>query len=96
MAFTRFTSDFGNPALVVSDRGTQLTKAGRLVNENQDIAPKWDWAAIQNSAARSGTRWVFVEAGSQWRNGLETGCLLKEKYDGCVPMMAVYDGCSGC
>ena len=99
LTFSRFTSNFGNPALVVSDRGTQLMKASKTVESVREgggglqgdclqgqsapgrltLPPEgatrggvrsWDWSAITERAAKSGTKWTFVEAGSQWRNGL--------------------------
>ncbi|MCP3680154.1 MAG: hypothetical protein GY782_07870, partial [Gammaproteobacteria bacterium] len=99
LTFSRFTSNYGNPALVVSDRGTQLLKASKTVESVREgggglqgdcqqalCAPgsptlppegatqggvrSWDWSAISERAAKSGTKWIFVEAGSQWRNGL--------------------------
>ena len=67
-AFRRFTSNFGNPALVVSDAGTQLRKAGQVI-EAGDPA-NLDWERIAAGAARNGTTWKCVAAGCQWRNGL--------------------------
>ena len=66
--YRRFTANFGNPALVVTDAGTQLRKAGQLL-EAGDPA-NLDWERIANGAARNGTVWKCVEAGCQWRNGL--------------------------
>ena len=69
ITYSRFVADHGPPALVVSDRGSQLVKAGSLIGESAE--PKaWDWEDISRKGAKSGTKWVFVEAGSQWRNGL--------------------------
>ena len=67
-AYTRFTSNHGNPLLVVSDAGSQLVKAGKVITE-QDI-PKLDWSQIKEKAAKNGTDWQTVEPGCQWRNGL--------------------------
>ena len=69
LAYSRFTSDYGAPALVVSDRGTQLVRAGKVIGGQSDVTG-WDWTLISSRAARSGTKWTFVEPGSQWRNGL--------------------------
>ena len=52
--------------------------AGRLVGEQQEEPPQWDWDRITQTAAKSVTKWVFVEAGSQWRNGIvehQVACL---------------------
>ena len=32
-AYRRFTANFGNPLLVVSDSGSQLKKAGKLIEQ---------------------------------------------------------------
>ena len=67
-AYTRFTSNHGNPLLVVSDSGTQLVKAGKIAAE---FAPaSLDWISIGEKAAKNGTKWKVVEIGCQWRNGL--------------------------
>ena len=63
-----FTSNHGNPLLVVSDSGTQLVKAGKIAAE---FAPaSLDWISIGEKAAKNGTKWKVVEIGCQWRNGL--------------------------
>ena len=66
--YRRFTANFGNPLLVVSDAGSQLKKAGKLVEQGDPAALDWD--RIQQGAARNGTEWKCVEPGCQWRNGL--------------------------
>ena len=48
--------------------GSQLKRAGRVVQDGD--VPTWDPQKIQGEAAKSGTKWVLVEAGSHWRNGL--------------------------
>ena len=68
LAFTRFTSNYGVPSLVVSDLGSQLVKAGKMVNKEEK--PAWDWRKIERETLKSGTKWVFVAAGCHWRNGL--------------------------
>ena len=70
LAYVRFTSNFGTPALICSDRGSQLVKAGGSVETSQPDTSGWEWPRIVDSAAKSGTKWVFVESGCQWRNGL--------------------------
>ena len=67
-AYQRFTANHGNPLLVVTDAGSQLRKAGKLVEQGDPAG--LDWERIVNGAARSGTNWKCVEAGCQWRNGL--------------------------
>ena len=38
VSYKRFTNDFGTPELIVSDRGSQLVKAGKILNvEKQDL-----------------------------------------------------------
>ena len=66
--YTRFTSNYGCPVLVVSDAGSQLAKAGKLINEADPA--RLDWKKIREGAAKNGTKWHNVEAGCQWRNGL--------------------------
>ena len=49
-----------------------------MVGSNEDDQLKLDWGHISSSAAKSGTKWQLVEAGSQWRNGIverQVGCL---------------------
>ena len=67
-AFHRFTSNHGNPLMVVSDSGSQLKKAGQLLA--QDDPAGLDWDKIVNAAARNGTQWKCIAPGCQWRNGL--------------------------
>jgi hypothetical protein len=67
LSYIKFTSNFGTPALIHSDQGSQLVKAGRLLNAEPG---DWDWSKIVDVTAKSGTRWVFVQSGCQWRNGL--------------------------
>ena len=67
-AFTRFTSNHGNPLLVVSDAGSQLVKAGKVIERSDPSS--LDWTRIREGAAKNGTEWKIVEPGCQWRNGL--------------------------
>ena len=67
-AFLRFTANHGNPLLVVSDSGSQMIKAGRVIEGGDPT--KLDWTRIREGAAKNGTDWKAVEAGCQWRNGL--------------------------
>ena len=66
-AYLRFTANFGCPLLVVSDAGSQLVKAGKVID---GVDPsKLDWTRIRENAAKSGTDWKTVEPGCQWQNG---------------------------
>ena len=67
-AYRKFTAHHGNPLLVVSDAGTQLKKAGKLISEGDPSSLNWD--CIREGAAKNGTDWRCVEPGCQWRNGL--------------------------
>ena len=58
----------GCPLLVVSDAGSQLRKAGTVVEKGDPAG--LDWQRIVEGAAKSGTEWKCVEPGCQWRNGL--------------------------
>ena len=66
LAYVRFTSDHGSPRLVVSDRGTQLVRAGKMINEKVDHVSRWDWKTIkdlQPSLGRSGFSWKLAASG---------------------------------
>ena len=67
-----FVAIRGVPALVVSDRGSQLTSSGNTIawggDAKQDGTRVWD--EVEAAGARRGTRWQFVPAGAQFRNGL--------------------------
>ena len=57
----------------MSDRGTQLVSAGKILAEKasdsvKDQPGKWDWRAI--TASNSASSWSFVPIGSQHYNGL--------------------------
>ena len=66
--YRRFTSNFGNPALVITDAGTQLRKAGQILEAGDPAG--LNWTQIADGAAKNGTTWKCVQAGCQWRNGL--------------------------
>ena len=71
LALKKFTNNFGTPELIVSDRGSQLVKAGKIVNVGTATnLDNLDWTKIVEATTKSGTTWKFVEAGCQWRNGL--------------------------
>ena len=67
-AYRRFTANFGNPSLVITDAGTQLKKAGQVLEAGDPAG--LDWRKISEGAAKNGTTWRCIEAGCQWRNGL--------------------------
>ena len=62
-AYTRFTSNYGNPLLVVTDSGSQLIRAGKAI-ERSDPA-SLDWKRIREGAAKNGTDWKVVEPSCQ-------------------------------
>ena len=67
----KFTALRGDPGVVVSDKGAQLTSKHNLVAYPEKHAPtNWDWESIKEAGARIGTEWRFVPAGAQFRNGL--------------------------
>ena len=66
-AYRRFTSNHGYPLLVVSDAGSQLKKAAKLIDQEEKL--ELDWDRISQGAAKNGTKWKTVAPGCQWRNG---------------------------
>ena len=54
--------------MVVSDAGSQLVKAGKMIDPSDPAS--LDWARIKEGAAKNGTEWKVIEPGCQWRNGL--------------------------
>ena len=52
---------YGNPGLILTDRGTQLQAAA-------EVTPNWD--TVQHQTASRGKAWKFVPPGTPWRNGL--------------------------
>ena len=80
-AYTRFTANHGNPLLVVSDAGSQLVKAGKMIDQYDPS--HLDWIRIKEGAAKNGTNWKNIEPGCQWRNGLAEAAvkLLKSTLD---------------
>ena len=68
-----FVARHAAPATIVSDRGTQLVSAGRILAEKADDADKqtpgkWNWAKITKE--NSASNWQFVPIGSPHFNGL--------------------------
>ena len=62
-----FIARKGAPTKIISDRGTQLVSAGRILAA-KDSPESWDWKRITSENATS--TWEFVPVGSQHRNGL--------------------------
>ena len=57
--------DWGEPSLVYSDRGTQLVSAagGLDPSDKEDTV---DWGKVEQ---KTGVKWIFTPAKSQWGNG---------------------------
>ena len=62
-----FVARHGAPSKVVSDRGSQLVSAGRVLAAKES-PESWDWSRITSENRTSS--WEFVPIGSQHRNGL--------------------------
>ena len=56
----KHTSIYGEPRLVISDQGSQITAGAKEMV---------DWDYITFMTAKSGTKWKFTEVGCSWRNG---------------------------
>ena len=53
--YVKFTSVYGDPAVLVSDQGTQLVSAAK------DMGQKGiDWQRLTAATAVKGTKWVFT------------------------------------
>ena len=68
-----FVARHAAPASIVSDRGSQLVSAGRILAEkaaeaDQQVPGKWDWSRITRENYAS--TWHFVPIGSPDFNGL--------------------------
>jgi hypothetical protein len=68
-----FVARHAAPATIVSDRGSQLVSAGRVLAEKAEVADKnapgqWDWSRITRENKAS--NWIFVPIGSPHFNGL--------------------------
>ena len=71
LQWTKFVSIRGDPEVVVSDRGSQLTSKNNVVAFSDKESPTaWGWDEVKAEGARKGTDWRWVPAGSQFRNGL--------------------------
>ena len=61
----------GTPSKVVSDQGKQLTSSSNAAAfSNKENPESWNWKELEEAGAKSGTKWEFVAAGCQFRNGL--------------------------
>jgi hypothetical protein len=70
LQWRHYTAVRGRPGLVISDKGSQLTSATNAVAHSATEDPaNWDWTRIAEAGADAGTRWKFVPAGCQYRNG---------------------------
>ena len=67
-----FVARHGAPNSVVSDRGTQLVSAGKVLAQksadSKNTPVNWDWAKITKENAAS--NWIFAPIGSPHYNGL--------------------------
>ena len=63
-----FVSIRGRPKFIYSDKGSNLKRASKHIDSEEDI--KIDWEKIKNEDAKHGTDWRFAPAGSQWRDGI--------------------------
>ena len=63
-----FTARVGRPRSIVSDKGSQLMKSSIKVEEKDLPANAFNWKQVISSDSR--TKWIFVPAGGQHRNGL--------------------------
>ena len=68
-----FVARHGAPTTIVSDRGTQLVSAGRILavkaaEAEKESPSKWDWSRITRENCTS--NWTFVPIGSPHYNGL--------------------------
>ena len=62
-----FVARNGKPKCVVSDRGSQLVRAGMILAEKEK-PQNWKWEEVVRKNAT--TNWQFVPIGSQHQNGL--------------------------
>ena len=87
MRWKVFTCTRGDPKLVVSDKGSQLMAAAKVIDWTVKEDPtKWDWQKIEQMTAIKGTKWDFVPAGCQWQNGLAESRIkiFKQTFRRCV------------
>ena len=63
-----FTARVGRPRTIVSDKGSQLMKSSIKVEEKDMPVNSFNWKHVISRDSR--TKWIFVPAGGQHRNGL--------------------------
>ena len=63
--YTKFISVYGEPALLISDQGTQLVGAAKNMDQTGI-----NWDKITAGTAKAGTKWMFTPRGCAWRNGM--------------------------
>ena len=68
LALQSHVAERGAPAWVHSDKGSQMMKAAREVNEDGEV-PAWDFDSVRKGLGSARTQWTVCPAGSQWRNG---------------------------
>ena len=54
-AHTCFTSNHRTPSMVVTDSGSQLVKAGKLLDQTDRFT--FDWECVKEGTAKNGTEW---------------------------------------
>ena len=80
-----FVFKHGKPASIVSDRGSQLVRAGLVLSNEEDNPSGWNWKKIVK--LNSASNWIFTEIGCAWRNGLSESMvkLTKKCLDKAIP-----------
>ena len=68
MKHMEFVSRFGTPLSIVSDKGSQLVAAGKVISNLDLPCNKYNWEKIVS--ATNSSEWIFVPAKAQHRNGL--------------------------
>ena len=63
-----FTARYGQPRTIVSDKGSQLVKSSVKVEEKDMPVNSFNWNQVTSKNFK--TKWIFVTAGGQHRNGL--------------------------
>ena len=63
-----FTARYGQPRTIVSDKGSQLVKSSVKVEEKDMPVNSFNWNQV--TSKNFNTKWIFLTAGGQHRNGL--------------------------
>ena len=66
--FNTFISIRGEPRTIITDLGSQLTKAGKMTG-GETLENSVRWKEVQSKAASQGIQWIHAPSGGQWRNG---------------------------